>query len=406
MPLTVEDIALDRSPDRGAHVRLSARVRTGGGGGESYWFEVPGRHAEAVTTGPDPWLVLLLPLAAATGEDLELPGEADAALVRGARELVRIWDCWYPWTERVEVRVAEAGAERSGGTGRTVAFFSGGVDSFYTLLRHEEEPGDGDAEEVDDLLTVCGFDIPVGEEEACRSLFRSAGDVARARGKSFVPVSTNLRETGWNPRTPWQPLGFGPALVACAHVLGERYGRALVPAGTGYARMSPKGSHPLTDPLMGSSRLRIVHDGAAAGRIEKTRRVAGSDLARRHLRVCWRSRAAHNCSTCEKCYRTMLALELLGELDRFATFDRGRLDMPRVPRVLMRKKIEIIFWRELEELAEEEGDEDAARRIRAALSRSRIKRGLLGLADRLDRLPGVWRASRWLRGLVRARSVV
>lgn len=405
MPLTVEDIALDPSPDRGAHARLSARVRAGGAP-ESYWFEVPDRYAGAVTTAPDPWLVLLLPLAAVRGEDLVLPGEADATLVRGARELVRIWDCWYPWTERVEVRVAETGAGRSGGAGRTVAFFSGGVDSFYTLLRHENDAGSRDREEVDDLLTVCGFDIPVGEEEACRSLFASAEEVAGAVNKGFVPVSTNLRETRWNHRTPWQPLGYGSALAACAHVLGERFGRALVPAGSGYARMSPRGSHPLTDPLMGSSRLRVIHDGAATRRIEKTRRVARSDLARRHLRVCWRSRADYNCSTCEKCLRTMLSLELLGELERFESFELSRFDMSRVPRILMKKEGDVMFWREVEELAEEGGDEDAARRIRAALGRSRIKRGLLGLADRLDRLPGVWRASRWLRGLVRARSVV
>ena len=285
MSLHVGEVTLSRAPGRAEHVRAAVDLRMGNGPSEEIWIDVPARHRGELHRGPDPWLLLLAPMAAVMGRDLVLPGPVDARLLANARELLRIWDAWYPWAESVRLDAPEGSPSPPSTAGRTMAFFSGGVDSFYTVLRHAEGTVDPYRREpVDDLLTVCGFDIPVRREEACNRVFRTTAAVGEALGLEAVTLHTNLRASSWDDRVPWEKLGFGPALAACAHLLGGRYRRALIPGGSGYHRMSPRGCHPLTTPLKSSGSLELIHDGAAATRVEKTRRVAPSELARSHLR--------------------------------------------------------------------------------------------------------------------------
>ena len=49
-------------------------------------------------------------------------------------------------------------------------------------------------------------------------------------------------------------------------------------------------------------------------------------LVQAHLRVCWENlKAAGNCSSCEKCCRTMLTLAQHGMLRQFRVFEPARL---------------------------------------------------------------------------------
>ena len=79
--------------------------------------------------------------------------------------------------------------------------------------------------------------------------------------------------------------------------------------------------------------MRIEHVGATRAREQKVAAIAGMDLARRHLRVCYENRnGAYNCGRCEKCVRTMVALEVVGVLDQFRTMP-GPLRLRRLVRL-------------------------------------------------------------------------
>lgn len=68
-------------------------------------------------------------------------------------------------------------------------------------------------------------------------------------------------------------------------------------------------------PLLGSDHLDIEEAGYAMTRIEKTAFIADFKPAFDNLMVCW---AGHrNCGECDKCIRTLVALDFLGVLDRF-----------------------------------------------------------------------------------------
>lgn len=76
-------------------------------------------------------------------------------------------------------------------------------------------------------------------------------------------------------------------------------------------------------PLLGSGNLEIVPAGSSMTRIEKTEFLSDFKPAYDNLMVCW---AGHiNCGECDKCVRTLVALDFLGTLDRFAkSFDVER----------------------------------------------------------------------------------
>jgi len=306
---------------------------------ERYWYDVPPDLAEGLDSGGDAWLVALLPLAVTLQTPLRVSLPVQAGLVSNLRRVMDVWASWYPGRDPVPLEVDASAAQSGRGEGRTGAFFSGGVDSFYTVLGH--------AHELDDLITLEGFDIALGQTAALERLRERHRRIAEKLDTRPVFVATNLRETGWR-RSDWAMLAHGCALASVALLLGGRYERVLLAASTGYHDPKPWGSHPRTDPLLSSSRTRIVPDGAIASRLQKLRRVAASPLALEELRVCWRSGTDLNCGRCGKCYRTMVALELLDALAETRTFQADRVD----PRLASRIYAGIPWhvW-ELEEMA-------------------------------------------------------
>jgi hypothetical protein len=86
--------------------------------------------------------------------------------------------------------------------------------------------------------------------------------------------------------------------------------------------LRPWGTHPHTDAWWSSSRLRVEAGEPALSRSARVRHVASDPLVQRHLRVCWENRApTGNCSRCEKCVRTRIALAGVGALESCATFE-------------------------------------------------------------------------------------
>ena len=68
----------------------------------------------------------------------------------------------------------------------------------------------------------------------------------------------------------------------------------------------------------------------------------------RHLRVCWKNVGNKvNCGRCEKCVRTMLALEACGKLGCFSGFDHGRGLIAAIDGLQCLEPIVILFFREM-----------------------------------------------------------
>ena len=119
---------------------------------ELYWFDVPEKYAEYLSTSGNPWLACLLPLAATLGEPLRISLPVDRVLFENVQELMRIWKYWYPHLHVVPMEAEAVDIEQHELPTRTAAFFSGGIDSFFTILHHTAGFVPGVQHNIDDLL--------------------------------------------------------------------------------------------------------------------------------------------------------------------------------------------------------------------------------------------------------------
>lgn len=72
-------------------------------------------------------------------------------------------------------------------------------------------------------------------------------------------------------------------------------------------------------PLIQTERTELIIDGCQYRRVEKIKNLADWHIAQKYLNVCHVSKEnTANCSSCEKCMRTLLALEILGKLENFS----------------------------------------------------------------------------------------
>ena len=235
--------------------------------------------------------------------------------------------------------------------------FSGGVDSFYSLLRGLHDP--------QCLVFIRGFDVSLTDKRRFQAVETSLQAIAQATGKRAVIMHTNLREHPVFRQSSWD-RSHGAALASVGLVLSAQFGNLVIPSSYPYRRGKPWGSHWDTDPHWSyPGRMQIIHDDATAVRYEKVAAIANEPLAQHHLRVCWANRAATgNCSGCEKCLRTMVQLALVDALPAFErVFDvqtplHELIDrLPVVPELLLET------WGELGALAQDPGLQQAIHRV-------------------------------------------
>ncbi len=284
------------------------------------WFRIDGARVEPVA---EAFTTMVLPVAMARGLPIEAPGPLSEDFIRGLAQWQSVFAAWYPdrlapvpvLAERRRPRRAER---------RRACFFTGGVDSFFSALRHLDA--------IDALIFVYGYDVPRVQLPDLRAAVTTGVRAAAGElGKPLVEVETNLHDFSDAMDSPWGTTYHGVALAAVAHLLAPTFGELVAGATHTFANLFPWGSHPLTDALLSSDRLSLVHDGCDADRVEKAIAISRSDVALRHLRVCWENRdGTYNCGQCGKCIRTQIALRIAGRLESCETLpDRIDLDAVR-----------------------------------------------------------------------------
>jgi len=307
------------------------------------WYRVPREHP--LEPSGDLELAMTLAVAMAGDGALELDLPVSGQLLARQDAIQDILLGWYPELGRAVLTVVpDPAVPLSPGSG-TLACFTGGVDSFYSVLSH---PG-----ELSALLFVHGFDVPLGATPLRRTVSRHLREAAAEIGVELIEVESNLREL-LDPSVDWGQIAHGAAIVAVASALRGEYGRLLIPSSHTEQDLFGWGSHPRLDPLWSTPALRVEHDGAELSRVQKIRSIVSSPLVARHLRVCWQPGTDYNCGACEKCVRTMMTLDLLGALAESETFPH-QVDLEVVARLPLRNESDAAYLRENLELARELG---------------------------------------------------
>ncbi|NLO10712.1 MAG: hypothetical protein GX129_12725 [Clostridiales bacterium] len=205
---------------------------------------------------------------------------------------------------------------------KTAAFFSGGVDSFSTLISHIDE--------TPILMTLWGADIPFEDQAGWNLVDNYIESIANDKKLDYVSIKTPLRrfldeaglseyvvkETGNNW---WYGFQHGVGVIGHAAPYVYQYNVKTIYIASSFTEedRSTCASDPSIDNNVRFCGSRVIHDGFEYSRQDKVNRI--SEYVRRsgaplNLRVCWESEGGSNCCNCEKCHLTILCL-LAGKND-------------------------------------------------------------------------------------------
>jgi hypothetical protein len=344
--------------EKGGEIQISSRIQIEDSGGrfpQTLWFRFPDSLRDFVTDRSDAFAVALLPLAMERGEEMRIRGVVSPRLAIGMTEYQRIQTSWHPnHFKTIDIEYGTLAVMDPSQTGDGVASaFSGGVDSFYTLHSHVFMERIQQYR-ISYCLMINGFDFNHDDIEDCR-LFDQTTKLYRPLlnelDVELLVSHTNITPFLTESLRAWNIHGFshGAYLTASALVLGQLLRCLFIPSSDRYTELHPYGSHPLLDNHLSTETMETITDGAHAGRFEKTARLAKWPAVYSRLRVCNRGTrfnastgALENCCRCEKCIRTMAALEVVGALNQFTVFPES-LNGVRIRRTVISKLVRSLW---------------------------------------------------------------
>ncbi|HET8537069.1 MAG TPA: glycosyltransferase family A protein, partial [Solirubrobacteraceae bacterium] len=331
------------------------------------WF----RTDAPVTPNADAALAGCLPLAMRFGGRMTFTDALSPRLLRRQAEYQgvqrawsRVWEFDVPELQEVEVVAPPRDpAAEPGGTG-VGAFFSGGVDSWSSLL---------DNPDVTHVIFGRGLDLPL-ESALTDDVEAALRSVADELGIPLITVTTNLRELS-DPLFAWVTY-FVNALMAMGLLLAPLFERVIIPVDLDHEMQMEFGSNLRIARLFSTERLELFEDGGRFSREQKLARIAGHPVVQRSLRVCWENRGgAYNCGACRKCLMTLISLEALGVRERFETFPAG-IDLAVATQHPIKQISVLDLWQDVLDTTRSAGRQDLVQLVEQIVAEGKRTCGL------------------------------
>ncbi|MCF8261477.1 MAG: hypothetical protein K9J12_11940 [Melioribacteraceae bacterium] len=266
------------------------------------------------TPSTEAYIIMALLPAMKSGQDIVTEGDVDSRFNNSLKTIQSIFINWLPHQQlrRFSLPNNIKQIENKTLSDRGLACFSGGLDSFYTLLKNKTQ--------ITDLLFIKGFGKDNEDPKITTKITNHIHSAAMELDKNVIEISTNLRPflTKFFP----SKIIHGAMLASIGHLFSGTFSSFFIPTSTTYNDLTPWGSHPLLDPLWSTNFLEVINDGSEADRIQKLRMVSEFEFVLNNLRVCNnKSDLWLNCGECEKCIRTMAGLLAIDKLDNCKTFN-------------------------------------------------------------------------------------
>ena len=336
---------------------------------KQFWFSVDDEYRTWLTDDVfDAFLVTMIYPAMYYGENIEICGNVSKRIWHNTLHYVQgIIKAYAPSFHNITINVQgfsdAAKAEHLHiGTG-----FSGGIDSFSTLMDNFFNTDDSDYK-IDTL-----FFFHVGQYgnvrkhstwERAYNRFGITKDFAKEIGADAVMMSTNMFDF-YIPH--WEYDAGVICRIASVLVFQKALKRYYISNTVTYRELSKLDftnhyidmaeiSDPIIMPLLSPTGLDILCDGAQHTRTEKTANIADLPLAQKHLNVCVNSSDEHveatNCGHCSKCLRTMMALDSINALQKFSRV----FDLSQWEKYSYRYKCEQVFRYKYDSFAQDNVD--------------------------------------------------
>jgi hypothetical protein len=258
-----------------------------------------------------------------TGEDIWIEGKVSERLFYNTNgPLQKLLKCFWPTLHEIHIHpeMLDTAFDHAPGV---ITGFSGGIDS-YSILADYFFAQVPQGMKITHLMYNNSGSHGSGNDGRNHYLQRlvSVSQIADHVGLPLLSIDSNLDQ--------FYPINSYPK----THTIRNASAALCLQAGVGrfiyastyqysdvFIRPTFDVSHtdPITLPLLSTERVDMLSAGGEYSRVEKTIKVAQIPESFDSLDVCPQfSDNARNCSTCYKCMRTMLTLDLAGYLDRYA----------------------------------------------------------------------------------------
>jgi hypothetical protein len=283
------------------------------------YFKVRKIAGLTVSADATPFVALTLFIAMWRGEDILVEGSLSLEFYNNISHIMDLLSSWEPHFKKINVIYNNLTSDTFSSKGSS-CFFSLGVDSFYTYLKHKNTPNP-----INNFIFVHGFDIALENMVFFSETLKKIDELAEKESLNIFSVETNLRKfTDRYLEWDWE---HGGAMAAVSMFLRANFSRTYFAgsdSSTQRGRIIPYGTHPDLDPLWQTETFKVIHDGNESTRLQKIQNVVSkSELALDYLRVCNQNlKDKYNCSKCEKCIRTMIDLQITESLPFAKTFKK------------------------------------------------------------------------------------
>ncbi len=272
--------------------------------------------------GVEGFISLILPYAINENIEIETKYTVDKTYYDNIKNILKKYEEWNPQKNinlRIHAPIKKKKLVFNRPNRKSLCSFTGGVDSFFTLIENNNSIGG--------LMYVQNFDVFDSQNKLLDSVLKMVRSVSQKYNKQVIICNSNIRKEfprRFSPYFGWGKYLHGPALMCLAYPLSPTYKHYFIP-GTGKSSISMQwGSSHHIDHHNSSSFFYISHSGDH-DRYDKLKIMLGKDtFPLEHLKVCYKNKnQAYNCSKCEKCYRTIICIYLLGYKDKMKTFDQN-----------------------------------------------------------------------------------
>lgn len=318
-------ISQPKITEKNQEIIYSVRVNYSQGDTVLY-YSLDADYADLVSCRSDAALVGLLILAMIRGEDMYISGTISERLyynVSGTYQ--KILKTILPDLQLINI-YADDIQPSSGNPLGVATGFSAGIDSYCVLADHHYQKDIAPGFNITHLL----YNNVGSHGSGGETLFKQRYEllkpfVTEKIGLPFIAINSNLNilydkisfQQTHTPRNASVALllqnGIKNYIYASAYryqdmfIGSEKNGNII---GMGYSDL-------VTLPLLSTETLNAFSAGSEYSRVDKTIKVAQIEDSYKTLDVCVNNNVVENCSTCFKCMRTLLTLEIAGAIDRY-----------------------------------------------------------------------------------------